>query len=133
MIRPKVVLYAGPAGVALLLASCSFAYVQGPPEGHALMDDFACETSFGVPLVDLGVGSGLVIWGVTAGNTTRDNFGQPIESSATDNLVTGLVFGLPFVVGAAWGAREVAGCRSAKAALAKRAGDAAAGMRDRKP
>lgn len=133
MNRPWVVLHAGLAGVALLLASCSFAYVRGPPEGHALMDDFYCETSFGIPLVDLGVGSGIVIWGVTAGSTTWDNSGQPVESSATDNLVTGLVLGLPFVLGAGWGAREVAGCRSAKDALAKRASDAAAGMGDPKP
>ncbi|MCA1790601.1 MAG: hypothetical protein LC667_12310 [Thioalkalivibrio sp.] len=128
---PWVVRLAGPAGVGFLLASCSFGYVQGPPAGHAVMDDFRCETSFGLPLIDLGVGAGLVIWGITAGETTSDNFGQPVESSATDNLVTGLVLGVPFIVGAGWGAREVARCRSARAALAKRAGDAAARLSTR--
>lgn len=110
------------------LASCSFTYVQGPPDGHALMDDFECETHFGVPLVDLGVGAGLLIWGITVGETTSESFGQPVESSATDNLVTGLVLGGPFLAGAGWGVRQVVRCRTARAALARRAGDAAARM-----
>ena len=130
---PKVARTVGLVGLMLVLQGCSFLYVQGPPEGHAGMESFGCESSYGVPIVDLAVGAGLIVWGATAGETTSDNFGQPVESSATDNLVAGIVFGAPFVAGAGWGARQVSRCRSARGALARRAAEAAEAARGFSP
>jgi hypothetical protein len=101
-------------------------YVQGPPPNHAELDSFQCEGGWGLPLIDLAVGSGLVVWGFTAGATTSEYMGQQVASSSTDNLVTGLVTGVPFLAGAGWGFREVRRCRAALGELARRSADEAA-------
>ena len=102
--------------LALTVSGCSFALVQGPPEGHESMAYFTCTDSREWPTADLlyaGATGLLGIWVILAGTSDTS------EWDPEDGLGVIVISGLSGIA-AKKGFEKVSACRQAKLEQAQR-------------
>jgi len=108
-----------PIGLALTLGGCSIAFTHGPPPGHEKLPEFNCTTSNVGPVLDLVVGT-VVLINVVAAVTEQNDYETLNAPAVAGGFVGAAVFGSLAVVGF----DKTAKCRSAKQQLAARKAEA---------